>query len=313
MKKILLISRRAERCGVNDYGKRLYNIIKKSKKFNILYREIDTQYDFINIFNDVLPDLVIYNYYISVLPFLTNDFLSPIRGVPNIIIYHEGPCAFNPDGALNVASTTPDEPNKKFFSLPRPTFEDIEFSDIVENEIPTIGSFGFGFMDKNFPRIAELVCEQFDVAKIRLSVPYATFGDNDGNLARQEMDKVRNVIEKKNNKIQLEVSHDFLNQMDMLKFLKQNDVNIYLYDLHRTRTLSSTIDYSLSVRKPIAISDSWMFRHISDVTPTILVDKTTIPEIIKNGIEPLKPIYEKYTHKSLVDKFEYSINYILNK
>jgi len=73
---------------------------------------------------------------------------------------------------------------------------------------------------------------------------------------------------------------------------------------HDTRGLSSTIDYSLSVKKPIAINDSNMFRHINNVTPSINVNNTSIKEIIINGFAPLEKIYDEYSNKNFIKKYE---------
>lgn len=313
MKKILFVNIRAKNCGVHDYGVRLYNIIKKSSNFHILFVDIENLHNLINIFNIYQPDVVLYNYIIHIYPFLNDDTIRTIRHVPQLIIYHEGAVAFNCDGVLSIDSTMDDNPDKNFYSLPRPLFEHIDV-DEISNETPVIGSFGFGFTDKNFPKIAEVVCSEFETAKIRLNIPFAQFGDEQGNIAKNEIEKIKKIIYNSNKNIELEYSHDFLEHDDMLNFLKHNDVNVFLYEKHATRGLSSAIDYSLSAKKPIAINDSYMFRHINKTEPSIILNETNdLKTIIKNGIEPLKPFYEKYSQFNLINKFEYAINSIINK
>jgi hypothetical protein len=313
MKKILFISRKAEYCGVNDYGKRVNKILQQSKLFEIKFAEIETSNEYSDIFNEYQPDLVLYNYYPTILPFITNDFLHMVRQIPHVVIFHEVGLLFTPDAILDVDSTKEDNPSQNYYSLPRPLFEDIKLKDFEANDVPTIGSFGFGFTDKNFPRIATLVCEQFDRAKIRLNIPFATFGDSNGDIAKAEVEKIRQIINNSGKEIQLEISHDFLEHIDLLNFLKQNDVNMFLYQKHETRNLSSTIDYALSVKKPIAISDSYMFRHINKSTPSILVDNMSIKDIIANGIKPLEPLYSIYSNKNVLEKYELILNKLLNK
>ena len=312
MKKIMFVNRSKKNCGIIDYGIRLHNIIKKSKKFLVYFSEVENADEFVHSYNYIKPDLILYNYYPTVLPFIDDNLLSNIRHIPHVVIHHELWTKFTPNGVLVVDSTSPDFESNNIYSLPRPLFENVEFKDRKTYPYPVIGSFGFGFQDKNFPRIADLVCQQFDKAIIRLNIPFATFGDESGHLAYKEVDKITDVIAKTNKNIQLICTHDFLNHSEMLEFLHNNDVNIFLYDKHSDRSLSSTIDYALSVKKPIAISDSWMFRHINNVEPSIIVDNTPINDIISNGIEPLKPIYEKYSNESLINKFEYAISKILN-
>ncbi len=313
MKKVLFISRKAERCGVNDYGKRVNSILQNSSLFQIHFREIETAQEYADCYNEIIPDLVLYNYYPVILPFITNEFISPIRHIPHIVIYHEVGLYFSPNGIIDIDSTKEENIDSFLFSSPRPLFN-YPYKEIKLNPYPYIGSFGFGFPDKNFPKIAELVCAQFEKAKIRLNIPFATFGDADGSKARGEADKVRDVISKSgNNGIELEINHDFLEHENLLDFLRENDLNIFLYDKHETRSLSSTIDYALSVRKPIAISDSAMFRHIRNSSPSICVDDLTLPQIIENGIEPLKQFYETHSREKLLEKYELALTKILNQ
>lgn len=313
MKKILFISRKAERCGVADYGRRVNSALQKSSLFETHLAEIETPQEYAEWYNKILPDLVLYNYYPVILPFVTDDFIAPIRHIPHVTVYHEVGFAFHPNAIIDIDSTKEDKPEENYFTSPRPLFEDVDFKDFPPNEVPTIGSFGFGFPDKNFPKIAELVCSQFDKAKIRLNTPFATFGDAEGDRAKAEVEKMKQIIANSGKDVELEVTHDFLEHEDLLNFLRQNDINVFLYDPHQTRSLSGSIDYALSVRKPIGISRSWMFRHINWVTPSIYVDERPLKDIIADGIEPLKPIYERHSNKALLEKYEYALTKILNR
>lgn len=312
MKKILFISRKAERCGVADYGRRVNSALQKSSLFETHWAEIESAQEYVEWYNKVMPDLVLYNYYPVILPFVTDEFIAPIRHIPHVTVYHEVGFAFSPNAIIDIDSTKEDKPEDNYFTSPRPLFEDVNFKDFPPNEVPTIGSFGFGFPDKNFPKIAELVCSQFDKAKIRLNTPFATFGDAEGDRAKAEVEKMRQIIANSGKNIELEVTHDFLEHEHLLNFLRQNDINIFLYDPHQTRSLSGSIDYALSVRKPIGISRSWMFRHINWVTPSIYVDERPLKDIIADGVEPLKPIYERHSNKALLEKYEYALTKILN-
>ena len=183
MKKILFISRKAERCGVADYGRRVNAALQKSSLFETHWAEVENANEYVEWYNKVQPDLVLYNYYPVILPFVTDEFLAPIRHIPHVTVYHEVGFAFSPNAIIDIDSTKEDVPVENYFTSPRPLFENMDLKDFPPNEIPTIGSFGFGFPDKNFPTIAELVCSQFDKAKIRLNTPFATFGDSDGTVS----------------------------------------------------------------------------------------------------------------------------------
>jgi hypothetical protein len=312
MKKILFISRKAERCGVADYGRRINSVLQTSTLFITNWVEIETAEEFTLAFNEMQPDLVLYNYYPIILPFITDEFLSDKRHVPHVALYHEVGLAFTPTAIIDVDSTLPDNLESLHFSVPRPLFDNFKDDNTsTHNDIITIGTFGFGFRDKNFPKLAQLVCEQFDNAKIRINTPFATFGDADGQSARNEIEKMKYVIANSGKNIILDVNHDFLEHEDLLNFLRGNDINIFMYEPFNDRSLSGSIDYALSARRPIGISRSWMFRHINWVKPSIFVDEMPIIDIIKNGIEPLQPIYEIHSTTQLLLKYEYILNTIL--
>lgn len=287
--RILFVSRKSERCGVADYGRRVYDILKQ--RFDIELREVEGEIDVSNY------ELVIWNYHHATLPWLLNKN-QEVRN-KQVMIFHEGPILYTCSVIINSDSTVSEQPG--MFSSPRPLFENIVFED-KENDVPTIGSFGFGFADKGYWRIAKMVCREFDRARIRLNIPFAEFGDTTGEMARKEIEKVRSYLKPG---IELQVSHRFLGHGELLNFLNGNDINLFLYDPLQTRGLSSTIDYALSARKPIGISTSAMFRHLPR---EICVEDSSIKEVMSKGIEPLLSVYEKHSNENLLNKYEQVIN-----
>lgn len=276
---VLLLSQLGYQCGVSDYGDRLYNALKKSTKINFTYSD-KLELDGI--------DAVLYNYHNATLPHITDSYLSDKRHIRHIALHHEGGILFTPDKIIEVQD------------LPRPV-NDYTFNQVI-NKLPTIGSFGFGFYNKNYYKIAELVKHQYTKAKIRVNIPFAYYGDADGSNAKSEVQKMRDVL--KDTDIELEVNHDYLSNLDLVKFLNENDINIFLFNEMAGRGLSSSIDYALEAKKPIGISHSYMFRHLSGVSSSIFVDEVSISKIIDKGIEPLKPIYEQHNVNKLLEYIE---------
>lgn len=274
--KILFITRKSERCGVADYGKRLFAIL--APHMDITLCETDGKIDYSGY------DVALYNYHYATLPFVKKE------DIKQVALFHEAHMNFAPDIVVNVSD------------LPRPLFEGYWTKPVV-NDVPTIGSFGFGFADKDFPRIAAMVKEQFYRARIRLNVPYAQYGDNEGISAEFEVHKCREIL--KYTAIELDVSHNFLPQEELLKWLSGNDINLFLYKETPGRGLSSTIDYALSVKKPVGISSSEMFRHLPK---EICVDQISIAALIRKGIEPLKKVYEDNSNEKLVERIKAVLN-----
>lgn len=266
-RRILFLNHAAQRCGVADYGRRLFAILKKSD-LDITY--CDTTPDFPGY------DIALYNYHYATMPEVTFSE----KGIRHVALFHEAHLDYDPDQVINVRE------------LPRPLFEGFK-NTVIFVACPVIGSFGFGFPEKNFPGICQMVKDQYPKAMIRLNIPFAEFGDKEGILAKQEADKCRAILEGTN--IHLSVNHDFLSAPELLRWLSMNDLNLFLYTYSKGRGISSATDYALSVRKPIGISSSEMFRHLPR---EICVDNTALKDL---SIEPLKKVWEQNSNARLVE------------
>jgi hypothetical protein len=154
-----------------------------------------------------------------------------------------------------------------------------------------------------------LILEEFNVAKIRLHIAYATYGDASGVMARAEAEKCRKMIYKKG--ISLEITHAFKSIDQLIDWLAQNTLNAFLYDGFPGRGISSPPDYALSARKPMALTKSYMFKHLLDAEPSIFIEDLSLKEIIANGLEPLQQFYDKWSEEKLSQTYEKIITTIL--
>lgn len=285
MKKILFINHNIEACGVYQYGKRLANILVKSTNTNFIYCELSILQQYIDICKTPV-DAIIYNYHISTLSWLTNTTMQ--HKVPNIGIHHESHLGVTFDYIIDI--NCQDVPNSIF----RPLL--IYNNNSIINNIPVIGSFGFGFNNKGFDKIIKYVNEHFDEAIIRLNITSAHFTDHN-----DQTTKLCNSVKRKEG-IKLIITHEFFTDTQLLDWLNSNTINIFLYDYMHGRGCASTIDYALSVNVPIGISDSYMFRHIYN--DNICVYKTPIKDIITNGLRYLEQYKVTWTHNNLITKLE---------
>jgi hypothetical protein len=302
---VLIVNRDEKACGVYQYGQNLFDILSRNeKRFHYHMVEVSSAQDVLKAAVDLKPCAIIFNYHPATQPFVDRGLIHQL-GVPCFGIYHEithellqlGGSPFPFDRWIHGDPTMEDR--AYLFSTGRPLFT--YENRFPQPRIPTIGSFGFGFANKGFGRLAKMVQEQFSEAVLRLHIPFAKFGDEDGTQARQRVAEVRGIIT--NPRIVVQTSHQMMSTPELLDFLAQNTLNAFLYDdMHRG--ISSTLDYAMSVGRPIAISRSYMFRHVWDVKPSILVEETTLPEIIRNGTAPLKALKEKWTHAALAERFE---------
>ena len=200
--------------------------------------------------------------------------------------------------------------------IPRPIFTDIPNNIVtvnnniihflnygIDSNIPIIGSFGFGFTNKGFDKIIKYTNEQYDDAIIKIIMPYADFGDKTGEISRYVSMLCNNIEIKPNIKVM--IIHDFLDDNDILYFLSKNTINVFLYDYMHGRGISSTIDFALSVDTPLAISDSYMFRHIYD--DSICLYKTSFQDCMSNSMSIITKFRDIYSHKNSIEFIE---NYI---
>ena len=146
---------------------------------------------------------------------------------------------------------------------------------------------------------------------MRLSIPYAEFGDNDGRSARFEVDKIKQILSGTN--IKLEVNHSFLDPQELYNFLSNNDINVFCYDIMPGRSISGSTDYALSVKKPIALSRSNMFNHFHKYNLDIYVDQTPLKTIMEKGIEQLQPMYKEHCNSNILEKIESVISESITK
>jgi hypothetical protein len=79
-------------------------------------------------------------------------------------------------------------------------------------------------------------------------------------------------------------------------------MNIFLYSQQGNGLgISSTIDYALSVKKPLAVSDSFMFRNI--YSDEICLYKNTIEYCLEKSLGYCSIFLEKYSNQNLINKF----------
>jgi len=299
MMKILLVNHTQQQCGVYQYGKRVSDILINDKRYNFYYYETDTSLDFIKKINELSPDVIIYNWHGSTMKWLTFEITDNLKDKKQLFIFHESifPSNFKTDGLI-MCDLNEDEKNKKF-SIPRPIFE-IKTKKI-QNDIPIIGSFGFGFENKGFEKICRLVNSSFDSAIIHLHITNAFFGDKNGVISNRVIERCKNIITNKN--IELVVTTNFMSNDEILEFLTNNTVNMFLYDNMPGRGLSSTIDYAVSVDTPLIVNNSNMFRHLLSERPEISIENNSINDIIDMGISSVQYFRKKWSNDNMRNKF----------
>jgi hypothetical protein len=307
---IFVVNHSVENCGVYQYGKRVGKILEKSKKNNFIYLELDTEEEFRKQLSIYSPEIIIYNYLSGTMPWMNEILAQELRefGIVQMLLVHNVNYSTFFDYYLHQNPDYTDD--DKNFAICRPLF-DYDSNLIEDTDVLKIGSFGFGFRVKYFDEICRVVNEQlYDRnVEIRLHLTHSHFCENANDIQGIKQECLSRITSPN---IKLTMTHDFLTDIEMLDFLSQNNLNIFFYqDYPSYNGISSTIDYALSVKKPIAICKSRMFSHIMNVEPSICVEDNYLLDIINNGFSPLKEKYEKWTNIKFIDRIEKIIGEVI--
>lgn len=302
MIRVLQINHSDEQCGVYQFGKRFGNLASRSKIIDYIYAEVDNADQFIKVRDELNPDYIIYNWYPVTMSWLTDEMITSQPSIGHWFIFHDGFVRSIYDGYLFSGQGEKDahalriEPFRSYI-LPRPLF-DYE-GTYQENDIPTIGSFGFGGWQKGFPDLVTLVGETFTEAVLNINMTFAYFGDREGTETRKiaAMCRELNIYDG----LELNISHEFRSDKETLDFLAGNDLNVFLY-YASNEGLSSVTDYALSVNRPIAITNDMMFRHI--VNDEIIIENNSLIDIMEKGIEPIRHLKEAWSTENFVKEFD---------
>jgi nucleoside-diphosphate-sugar epimerase len=305
------ISQKAH-CGIGIRGKLTSTILKKSLKYNFVQCFVDNIESICSLIDTYKPEVIIYNYHFLATSWLPDPFtnIMPWEGIKHLFIHYDmtqrrvDECVDIPNYIITDDDTLIGNPQvfvvARSMPFVRSTGSSNKSSD--EKHIPKIGFQGFCGSNKGIEKLAHQVNSEFDEAILRLHMPFSHFGDPEGNCNKVILNKVRNIITKPG--IQIEYSDNFMSDEDIVDFLAENDVNCYFYDYLDGSGIASSPDYAIMARKPIAITKSHMFRHMWDLTPSILIENSSLRAIIENGIAPLEPLYKKYNHEAVIKNYE---------
>jgi SAM-dependent methyltransferase len=310
MEKILFITNPPRRCGVSEMGATLIAALSQSVRYRfvgIAMQEDSKPSELIQHLQREAPVGVIYNWHPATMPWMSEDLCQQVqRTFPGIAqggIVHDVPPPFS---------------DLRVIIHPDPTFREhgihlksgrllpaLRSPQLDQPEVPIIGSFGFGLAGKGFHRVIQQAANEFDRAIVRLHIPFSHYCDSSGNISRQLAEECRRVA---GDRVTMEITHDYLSNENLVDWLGKNTINCFFYDELRDRGVSSVIDYALAAGRPLAVSGSWMFRHLREATPSICIEQNNLKEIISHGITPLEPFRQLWSAKGICADYERAVD-----
>lgn len=313
-KVVLFVNYDEVQCGVFQYGKNLFNALSKSDKYQFNYAQVKNIEDIDAQVKSSRCEAIIYNYHPQTLKFINPRMRRRYPQV-NIALMHEMTQA-EADSMPNkffqhyvMGDPTLVENNPAVFKTGRLILPYTNTQPVPN--VVTVGTFGFSVGSKGYQRLIDVVQQEFDEAIIRVHIPSNGLIDADGSAAHQQVEECRQRIRKPG--IKLQASHQFLDRDGVLNFLAGNTVNAFLYDQIKVAGISSSPDHAMSVRRPMAITKSIMFRHLHSVYPRITIEDTSLRQIVENGVEPFAHFYDLWNEENLRAEYESILDKTLDK
>lgn len=302
---VLFVNTVQEMCGVHQYGRALYNCLKGDGNHEFQYvTPCDREMLDLIVWGHT-PDAIIYNWHPLIGGFL--DAGKPNIPCKQVIIYHDHWAKANEFDAVILSDPTQGNLGKWYYiGRPIPKWQVVE----RKYEFPiTLGLHGFNGGWSIYT--VKKICEEFEHARIRLHLPASPFVDPEGIHAKLIAAECQNEI-KGHPGITVEIHHTFLRDMNqLLAWLSQNDMNVYIRDKVPWVGVSSALDAALAVGRPIAINACQAFRHLFCAKPSIMVEDRSLVDIFNSGTEPLKPFLEEWSATEIRHEVESVIDAIL--
>lgn len=292
--KVIFVNSRQERCGVHQYGLRLFKILQKSQKLECRYV--------------VSPD----------------SHFSGELDWAEVVIYNQHP------GIHNAVSKAPFGLNCREIGIFHEAgagerFKELIFSDPTRASVDGFYAIGRPLPDwKVIPHVSRKNCDEIVVGvnglcgawcttmiahvasqlpecRVRMALPPSDHVDPSGVHSQMLADSCGDIL---GNPRKLEITYDFMDEPSLLAWMSENDINCYIRPSLPSHGISSILDLALAVRRPIAINRHPMFRHLHDCKPSICVEDTSMRDIVGNGLSPLIPHYERNSNERVLSELE---------
>ncbi len=305
----VVVTHKGERCGVYQFGQRLFKALAHGSGITWTYLECSSPNDLALVL-DERPEIILFNHVQSTMPWLI-DTIPEIGGPILFAVQHELHFTVveqahpDPFHFLLCPDPTLFSSDPRIIGLPRFIPSPIE-SLPSDPKIFTVSSFGFATPGKGFEQLCRLVNEQFDEARIRINIPPHDTAEFSTQVAFDEIvGACRKAITKPN--VRLDVTAKFMSEDELIGFLAESSINAFAYNREGAEGISSCVDYALAAGRPVAVNASPMFRHMHGANPSIRLDERPLAEIARHGFAPLVPFQEQFSHRNAGEKWNNAI------
>ncbi len=294
-------------CGVYQYGQNLYRILEASEsiEWDLLESRLEPPIQELRQYS-----VVMYNWQGLIGSWMSMTPFNLGKRARQVFCYHDLEVPHEDYWDAIIFSDPTVASHGKWHHIGRPIPEYTPIINPLKFRKPIVGVHGF--VGAQADQVVYRVVNEFEEATVRLHLPFSPFCDPSGDQARRVVETCRQISTGKG--IDLQVSHEFMGSRELLDWLCQNDINCYFRDpAQHWRGVSSAPDMALASRKPLAVNRCNAFRHLHGLTPSICVEDSSLMDIIEHGLEPLVPIYQRWSPEVIRNQVEDVLYSVVNK
>lgn len=306
---LFLNSPRAQ-CSIHESGKMVFEAVQDSQHFDWDYVDLDQTF----VSSERPYSVALFNYHPGTMPWLNLAEIQRLRCFTATMILETLPGSAFPmcpsdvfQLHLAIDPTIP-EVDGHTYALPRPLaslHQPVDAGPLPD--VPRIGTFGFGTPGKGFERVVDAVNREFDRAIVRINLPRADFADST-HAALHGMPYVQYLIDLMRRVakpgVDIEATHHFFTQAQLIDWCRGNDINIFLYDRQQSG-LSATTDQAIASGRPLLVSDNQTFRHIHRYMPPYPF--WSIRDAMQHGTAAVARIHRDWNQAVFRERFEHCI------
>ncbi len=292
-------------CSIYETGRMVFNNIKDANLYNIDYFSLD-DFDLASFAESCrfrradgsgeAPyeyDFYVFNWhFITMAPFISPENIAKFSEPKFTLVIElapNDPLQLVPKGVFDgyISLEPSADSTLGIFTFPRPLEGDPWTGPLVRNDIPVIGSFGFGTPGKGFELLVEAVNREFERAIVRINIPRGTYVSSD-DRHKQDYPRYIESICKKIAKpgVDVRFTFDFMPREELVSWCAENDINCFMYTRAQPG-LSATTDQAITSGRPLLTLSNDTFRHIHRyIAPYPVIGlrqaiSTTTPQVAK--------------------------------
>lgn len=313
MIKALLVNADAgkPRCSMYQAGLAVRDALDHSKNIGIYYVEASgDSWLPINLANSA--DLVIFNYHPATMGGFSSVFLDSIKTPKMGIIWDmmREPWAYSGYKGfdfIGIPAPNMETDDPKVCILPRiiHPYKSEKIYRSVSLDKPIISTFGFPAEYKNMLGIVDAINEEFDEATFRIK--YA-MGDHTPSSYEPFPKHIYDECARRAKPgVRVEFRADYMEMADLIDWLAESDLNIFLYGPERDQDVEvrmpTSVDQAIASRRSLALSNSRCLDHIWPMLGRY--PDQTLFELLPNGkfVEALANQWSPENFASVLDEF----------